>query len=95
MTATKPHKHHLDSTAGELLARLKVDLEDDSLLDTRQCADWLNVSRQFLEIGRMHGSGPPAVALAPKVVRYRKGAVLQWLLEREREYAKRKTVAAQ
>ena len=41
----------------------------------------------------MHGYGPPATTLSPKVVRYRKGAVLKWLIEREKAYARRKVVA--
>jgi hypothetical protein len=81
-------KHHLDHKAREILDRLADDLKDDTLLDTRQCADWLNVSRQFLELGRMQGYGPPCTVLSPKVVRYRKNAVLRWLIEREKAYAK-------
>jgi hypothetical protein len=87
-------KHHIDSRASELLHLLADDLKDDTLMDTRQCADWLNVSRQFLEIGRMHGYGPPCTVLSPKVVRYRKNAVLRWLIEREKAYASRKVTAA-
>jgi hypothetical protein len=90
----KLHKHHLDSKAREILDRLADDLEDDSLMDTRETASWLGVSRQFLELGRMQGYGPPATVLAPKVVRYRRNTVLRWLIEREQEYASRKTVGA-
>jgi hypothetical protein len=84
-----PAKHHLDARSREILDRLVDDLEDDSLMTTRETAQWLNVSTQFLEIGRAKNYGPPATVLAPKVVRYRKNAVLRWLIERERAYAKR------
>jgi hypothetical protein len=93
MTAAKLLKHHLDPKAREILDRLADDLEDDSLMTTQETASWLNVSRQFLELGRMQGYGPPATVLSPKVVRYRKNTVLRWLLERERAYAKRKSAA--
>jgi hypothetical protein len=93
MPAAKLLKHHLDPKAREILDRLADDLEDDSLMTTQETANWLNVSRQFLELGRMHGYGPPATVLSPKVVRYRKNLVLKWLLERERAYAKRKATA--
>jgi hypothetical protein len=86
--AAKTFKHHLDRRAGEILDRLADDLEDDSLMTTQQTASWLNVSTQFLEIGRMQGYGPTATILSPKVVRYRKNAVLRWLIERERAYSK-------
>jgi hypothetical protein len=87
-------KHHIDSRAGELLHLLADDLKDDTLLDTRECANWLGVSRQFLELGRMNGSGPPCTVLSPKVIRYRRNTVLRWLIERERDYAKRKAVGS-
>jgi hypothetical protein len=58
-------------------------------MTTRETAQWLNVSTQFLEIGRIQNYGPPATVLAPKVIRYRKNTTLKWLIERERAYAKR------
>ena len=87
--STKILKHHLDFRSREFLDRLVDDLEDDTLMTTRETAQWLNVSTQFLEIGRSQNYGPPAVMLAPKVIRYRKNSVLKWLVERERAYAKR------
>jgi hypothetical protein len=82
-------KHHIDSKAGQLLERLTDDLSDDTLMTTQETARWLNVSTQFLEIGRSQGYGPPATVLSPKVVRYKKNTVLRWLIEREKAYAKR------
>jgi hypothetical protein len=87
-------KHHIDRRARGILDRLADDLEDDTLMTTQETARWLNVSTQFLEIGRTRGYGPPATAMAPKVVRYRKNAVLRWLIERERAYAKRMKAGA-
>jgi hypothetical protein len=86
---TVPSKHHLDARAREILNRLVDDLGDDALMTTQETARWLNVSTQFLEIGRAKNYGPPATVLAPKVVRYRKNAVLRWLIERECAYAER------
>jgi hypothetical protein len=84
-------QHNIDLRAREMLDRLADDLTDDSLLTTVECAQWLNVSKQFLEIGRMQGYGPTPVLLSEKVVRYRKNTVLKWLIEREKAYSKRKT----
>jgi hypothetical protein len=89
MPTADTFKHHLDARARELLDRLADDLEDDTLMTTQETARWLNVSTQFLEIGRTQGYGPPATMLAPKVIRYRKNTTLKWLIEREKAYAKR------
>jgi hypothetical protein len=95
MAAAKrpPHagnfKHHLDARAREILDRLADDLDDDTLMTTQETASWLSVSKQFLELGRMQGYGPPATVLSEKVVRYRKNSVLRWLIERERDFSKR------
>ena len=86
---TKLLKHHIDRKARELLDRLIDDLEDDTLMTTRETANWLNVSTQFLEVGRIQGYGPPATVMAPKVIRYRKNTTLKWLIERERAYVGR------
>ena len=91
---TKITKHHIDAHAREILDRLADDLGDDSLMTTQETAHWLNVSTQFLEIGRVQNYGPPAAMLAPKVIRYRKNSVLRWLIERERAYAKRTKAGA-
>lgn len=91
---TKNLKHHLDAHASELLERLADDLSDDTLMTTQETAHWLNVSTQFLEIGRHLGHGPPATALSPKVIRYRKNSVLRWLVGREAAYAKRMKAGA-
>jgi Protein of unknown function (DUF3631) len=48
-----------------------------TLMTKQETARWLNVSNQFLEIGRIRGYGPPATVLSPRVVRYRKNAVLR------------------
>ena len=69
MTVADTFKHHIDSRARELLDRLADDLEDDTLMTTQETARWLNVSTQFLEIGRTQGYGPPATMLAPKIIR--------------------------
>ena len=39
-------------------------------LDTKQAADHLGVSRQFLEKARHFGNGPVHYALTPRCIRY-------------------------
>ena len=74
-----PSTHHLDRRAGELAV---VAGDDDDLLNTKELADWLGVSEQWLEIGRHRGYGPPWMRLGPRMVRYARGAVRKWLRKR-------------
>jgi predicted DNA-binding transcriptional regulator AlpA len=76
-----PLRHNLDRRADVLTAAGAGNPDD--LLTTRQMADWLSVSRQWLEIGRHMGYGPAYTTLAPKIVRYRRSDILAWLEERK------------
>jgi hypothetical protein len=51
----------------------------DDLLLTEEVAAWLHVSMQWLEIGRCEGYGPPFKKLSPRMVRYKRSDVLEWL----------------
>ncbi len=46
---------------------------------TKEVAEWLGVSVQFLEIGRHRGYGPRFVRLGPRKIVYRRADVLHWL----------------
>jgi hypothetical protein len=74
-----PRKFHLDKRAAAIAAEPG---DDDKLLTTVQCANWLSVSVQWLDIGRSEGYGPPFQKLGPHMVRYHRGAVREWLLAR-------------
>ena len=73
-------RHHLDKHAHVLAETLG---DDDDLLDTPATAVVLNTCESWLIKGRSQGFGPPFVRLAPKMVRYRRSRLKQWLLERE------------
>lgn len=78
--SSAPTKHHLDRRADKIVA---ADVgADDELLTTRQVADWLSVSTQWIEIGRSRHYGPEFTRVGPRVIRYRRGDVLKWLRER-------------
>ena len=71
---------HIDRRAHKIVA---ADIgADDELLDTRQLADWLGVSTQWVEIGRHKNYGPKFTKVGPRQVRYRRGDVLRWLKAR-------------
>jgi hypothetical protein len=69
----------IDKRAGALAAAPE---DDDALINTSACAEWLSVSTTWLEIGRSKNYGPPFVQLSPGIVRYRKGDVRHWLAQR-------------
>jgi hypothetical protein len=73
--------HHLDRRADQL-AEQYANSNADELLTTAAIADWLRVSRQFLEIGRVQRYGPPFIRVGPRVILYRRGDVIAWLRER-------------
>jgi hypothetical protein len=75
-------RHHLDPRAGAVI-HLAPAGDDDSLLDTVSTAKWLGVSTQYLELGRHLGYGPKFIRLSARCIRYRKGAVLDWLKTRQ------------
>ena len=75
-----PKTHHIDRRANSITA---VDIgADDELLSTRQVADWLGISTQWLEIGRSRGYGPKFKKLSSRYVRYQRSDVLAWLKSR-------------
>ncbi|HEX4113634.1 MAG TPA: hypothetical protein VH020_13965 [Stellaceae bacterium] len=81
-----PTNHHLDSRAAELAAAGLVGVAD--MLSTAALAAWLDVSTQFLEIGRSRGYGPLFIKLSPRCVRYRRADVIAWLRDRSRAAGK-------
>jgi predicted DNA-binding transcriptional regulator AlpA len=83
-TLRRARKHHIDRRAGTVIDASDGD-DDDELLDTRQIADWLGVSTQWLEIGRVRGYGPTYIRVAPRTVRYKRSDVLAWLETRKHQ----------
>ena len=78
-----PGSMHIDKRARRLLDDHIAEGSDDELLTTEQVAEWFGCSVQFLEILRGRDDGPDFERLAPKLVRYRRGAVRSFLRQRE------------
>lgn len=76
---SKSKRHHLDRRAEEIASHPVADGPRDELLSTKQVAQWLGVSVQFMEIGRHRGYGPHFVRLGPRKIVYRRNDVLHWL----------------
>ena len=95
VTGRRTGRHHIDRRAAKL-----ADEDagaDDELLTTREVADWLGVSTQWVEIGRSKNYGPEFVRIGPRVISYRRGDVLKWLKARTHastaEYSRKETAA--
>ena len=60
--------------------------DDDVLIDSPAAAKMLGVSRQWMELRRAKGDGPPYLKLGDSrtsIVRYRRGDVRRWLQSRQ------------
>ena len=55
----------------------------ERLLTAKDAANLLRLSESWLAKARMRGDGPPYVKLG-RAIRYREGALLQWLRSRQR-----------
>jgi hypothetical protein len=78
---TVPRNHHLDRFALDLAYGVAVG-DPDELLTTKLVAGLIHVSVQWMEIARCAGYGPPYVRLSPRVVRYRRKDLVDWLRSR-------------
>ena len=56
-------------------------------MTTREAAAYLSVSRQWLEIGRSKGYGPPFMKVEG-IVRYKRAEVDRWMLDYQRNTLK-------
>lgn len=78
----KPKFYLLDRRADHI-AHVAIGADPNQLLNTRETADWLGVSVQWLEIGRCKKYGPPYRKISPKLVRYCVADVVAWLETRK------------
>ncbi len=81
MTSRK--RHHLDRRAADIAAA--GNGPPDELIDSKELARWLGVSKQWVEIARHRGWGPKFVRLGPRRIRYRRIDVLAWLETRRHQ----------
>ena len=67
---------HLDRRAAQIAAveQLVADepITDDDLLTQSEVAEWLSVSKEWLEAGRSKGYGPPYHKVTNNMIRYRR-----------------------
>jgi hypothetical protein len=91
-----PKVFHIDRRAGQLVAQFGDEASSnlDDLLTTEAVAEWLGVSKQFLEIRRGQNNGPPFKRISPRKIMYLRSDVLAWLRRRTfastKDYPKRR-----
>ena len=52
------------------------------LLTRDQVADEYRISRRWLELAALSGNGPPMTRISPRMVRYQRGTLEEWLAAR-------------
>ena len=65
-------------------------------LNTREAAAYLGISRQWLEVGRSKGYGPPFIKAGngqKGFVRYRRADLDQWMRAHQSSHAKNEVVS--
>ena len=72
-TSVPPTGLHLDRRAADLAVQGTAVGKADEWLTTEQLADWLGVSKQWVELRRKLGDGPPFFRPSPNAIRYRRG----------------------
>lgn len=55
---------------------------DEEYLDPRAAAAHCGLSRRWMELARHIGNGPPFVRVTPRMIRYRRSDLDQWMRER-------------
>jgi hypothetical protein len=70
---------HIDKRAARLLKEEVSRGPSDELLNTKEVADWLCLSVEWVELSRFSGTGPKHQTLPGRRVRYRRGDVRDWL----------------
>jgi hypothetical protein len=68
-----------DAPAGRI-----IPLDPDALLFQSEAAYLAAVSVRTLEAWRLHGGGPPFIAIGRRAVRYRRRDLLDWMEARRR-----------
>jgi hypothetical protein len=94
LATTRPQKHHLDGNRAASLLSVDVEDDGDDLLTPRDVSHWLNVSTQWLALGRCNGYGPKFKRISTRRIAYRRDDVRKWLTSRTFSCTKQYTQGA-
>jgi predicted DNA-binding transcriptional regulator AlpA len=76
--AIKTKRKSSDSHAAPAL----LDTERRPILDSRQTGRYLGVTEDALRLWREKGGGPPFFKAGPRLIRYRRSDLDQWIAKR-------------
>jgi predicted DNA-binding transcriptional regulator AlpA len=83
ISRTQPSTDSDEPPLGSTLKSARDPNSRELLLTASEAANFLRLSLSWLAKARMRGDGPPYVKLG-RSVRYREGALVQWLKSRAR-----------
>ena len=83
MANTRPETTGRKPRDGTVLKATPELNSGERLLTPKEAANVLRLSLSWLAKARMRGDGPPYVKLG-RAIRYREGALVQWLRSRQR-----------
>ena len=83
MADTRPETTGRKARDGTVLKAAPELNSGERLLTPKEAANFLRLSVSWLAKARMRGNGPPYVKLG-RAIRYREGALVQWLRSRQR-----------
>ena len=83
ISRTQPSRNGDEPPLRSTLKSVREPSWCEPLLTARDAASFLRLSPSWLAKARMRGDGPPYVKLG-RSVRYREGALVQWLKSRAR-----------
>lgn len=75
----------IDTLTPDQVRQLIAELSPKEVFNTEDAAQYLCVSKQLLELLRAQGGGPRYAKLQ-RLVRYRRVALDEWLIESERSH---------
>jgi hypothetical protein len=86
---------HIDRRAHQIIAQSgDAAGNPDDLMSVEAVADWLGVSKQFLDIRRTQNNGPKFTRVSARRIMYQRSDVLSWLEKRKfastKDYGKRR-----
>ena len=66
----------------DLPSEIPTQSDPDELLREPGAAEVLDVTPRTMEAWRHRGGGPPYIRLSARAIRYRRGDLLEWALQR-------------
>ena len=77
----QPRRHNFDKHA-PVIAKHLADRDPDEMLEAKEVASIMRVSKQWMDAARVNNFGPPWIRLGPLIVGYPCGGLLTYIRTR-------------